>query len=121
MMIGDMDMIASIKDKHLQDVDFFTESGVWELRYYLRTFGHAHGERTYGLRVDKCYENGTVSETKATYSLTNSRSVAVNLARKFVKGTVPPCVLVEMAHEWVSEIEERLEAVMAVSSLSLAS
>ena len=78
-----------------------TEDGnSWILEYSLRSVLSGYGEALYGLRVDKRCMGGTLHEREETPAITASLDDATALAWKFVEGTVPPCVLLEMTDEW---------------------
>jgi hypothetical protein len=73
----------------------------WVLKYYVHTYGAGRKIPLYGLRVDKCpEENSQPIETEMTPALTASHAEMLTMARVFAKGSVPPCVLLEMADEW---------------------
>ena len=78
------------------------EQEKWLLKYYLRVYLVNEGEEMYGLRVDKFDENGALIETEATSAVTESHKTAQSLVDAFARGTVPPCVLMEMVDEWAS-------------------
>ena len=54
----------------------------------------------YGLRVDKRNLDGGLLEREETPAITSSLEEVTALANAFAKGTVPPCVLLEMVDEW---------------------
>jgi hypothetical protein len=73
-----------------------TESGQhWVLNYYV----HNPGAKRYGLHVEKRTEAGLLAEAETTPVLTASRTQAVTLAKKLARGSVPPCVLIEIMDE----------------------
>jgi len=74
----------------------------WVLVYYLQAI-HTHEGDVYALRVDKLSRDGVLLEKAETYGLTDSKKEALHMAMAFAKGTVPPCVLLEMADEYASE------------------
>ena len=70
------------------------------LEYSLRCVQGPEGEELYGLRVDKRFSNGNLLEREETEAVTSVMDEARALAEAFAAGTVPPCVLLEMADEW---------------------
>ena len=70
------------------------------LEYFLRLLTGQEDEVLYGLRVDKRTPGGMLLEREETPALTGSLEDATTLAKTFAKGTVPPCVLLEMVDEW---------------------
>ena len=82
----------------------------WVLEYYIQTLAtHDNGE-IYALRVDKVSTNGNLIEREETYGLTDSKKEALTMARAFAAGTVPPCVLMEMADEWLTDFIQKAPA-----------
>ena len=71
------------------------------LEYSLRYFTGPEEEALYGLRVDKRTTQGQLVEREETSAITASLEVAKALAEAFAAGTVTPCVLQEMVHEWL--------------------
>ena len=72
----------------------------WILVYYLQSMPSQHDGEIYALRVDKLSRDGILLEKAETYALTPSKKEALTMVNAFAKGTVPPCVLLEMADEW---------------------
>ncbi|MCL2360613.1 MAG: DUF6514 family protein [Defluviitaleaceae bacterium] len=73
------------------------------LGYFLCQHTGPEGEILYGLRVDKRHLEGGLIEREETPPLTGSLADATAMAEAFAKGTVPPCVLLEMVDEWYSQ------------------
>ena len=74
----------------------------WNLFYHLHIGTTEDGLEVYGLRVDKADVNGLVAESETAHAFTASKDEAMAMAHAFAAGTVPPCVLLEMADEWLS-------------------
>ena len=74
----------------------------WNLVYHLHFGTTEDGLEIYGLRIDKVGANGLVTESETTPAFTASKDEALAMARAFAAGTVPPCVLLEMADEWLN-------------------
>ncbi|MCL2204256.1 MAG: DUF6514 family protein [Defluviitaleaceae bacterium] len=82
----------------------------WVLVYYVQVISSRDDGELYALRVDKLATDGKVLEREQTCALTDSRLEAVEMAKAFAKGTVPPSVLVEMADEWITELTVNMPA-----------
>ncbi|MCL1843135.1 MAG: DUF6514 family protein [Defluviitaleaceae bacterium] len=83
------------------------ESGeTWVLNYYIQSVNSGEGITLYGLKIEKSTPEGVLFESEETGSITESYDEALIMAKAFAKGSVPPVVLLEMADEWYSEIEE---------------
>ena len=80
------------------------EGGSLLLEYFLRLWTGQEDEVLYGLRVDKRSPDGVLIEREETPALTGSIEEATALAKRFAKGTVPPCVLLEMVDEWYGDL-----------------
>lgn len=76
----------------------------WILVYYLRAINTQEGD-VYALRVDKLSRDGILLEKAETFGLTASKKEAMHMAMAFAKGTVPPCVLLEVADEYIMQNE----------------
>jgi hypothetical protein len=77
-----------------------TESGKrWVLNYFIHIIENNTDMPIYGLRVEKCNENGQLSEAETTPPFTDSYKEAVGLSKKLAQGGVPPCTLLEMVDE----------------------
>jgi len=91
------------QDEMLTNVNVQNEDGkCWLMKYYLRTIVGEGGKHFYALRVDQCDEAGTTEQTDATPAFTSSLDEAKALAERFARGTVMPCVLLEMVDDWAS-------------------
>lgn len=75
------------------------------LVYFVQTLPTLHDGDVYALRVDKLSRDGVQLEREETCAVTSSKNEALTMARAFARGTVPPCVLLEMADEWLSQTE----------------
>ena len=71
----------------------------WVLEYYLQACNGQEGEDLFGLRVDKCYEDGQLAERCETPAVTDSRVQALSLINAFARGTVTPCTLLELTND----------------------
>ena len=78
----------------------------WLLDYYLQTYECLSNERLYGMKVNKNTLEGVLVETEETFATTDNRSDALTMVNAFARGTVSPCVLLEMVDEWESEVED---------------
>ncbi|MCL2188486.1 MAG: DUF6514 family protein [Defluviitaleaceae bacterium] len=86
--------------ERITEVTIQQENGTqWVLVYYLQSISTREGD-VYALRVDKLSRDGVLLEKAETYGLTDSKKEAMHMAMAFAKGTVPPCVLTEMADEY---------------------
>jgi negative regulator of sigma E activity len=72
----------------------------WIFVYYLQVTPSREEGNLYAIRVDKLSRDGILLEKAETCALTASRTEAMTMVTAFAKGTVPPCVLSEMADEW---------------------
>ena len=89
-----------VRDEFIADAVMHLENGKkWLLQYYLRTYEKGLGKTLYGIRVDKCRTDGQLTETEATYPITESRVEAMVVLKAFCAGSVPPCTLLEMIDE----------------------
>jgi len=80
-----------------------TDNGVtWLLEYYLQTYESSDGVELYGVKVDKLGGDGTLKESSETFAITDEHGKAQEILTFLAKGSVPPCVLVEMVDEWFS-------------------
>ena len=84
-------------------VDLVSESGErWLLQYFLQEYQSSDGSALYGVRVDKLVPEGRLLESNETFAITDSRDKAAAIVEFLSKGTVPPCVLLDMVDEWFS-------------------
>ena len=89
--------------------EIHTESDeTWVLNYFIPETETESGETLYGLRIEKSSPDGTLYEFQETPFITNHREQALAMATAFAKGSVPPVTLLEMADEWLSELESAL-------------
>ncbi|MCL2363372.1 MAG: hypothetical protein FWC71_01775 [Defluviitaleaceae bacterium] len=75
----------------------------WIFVYFLQTITTERDEQFYALRVDKLSRDGVLLEREETCAFTDCRLEALAMANAFARGTVPPCVLLEMADEWAMQ------------------
>jgi hypothetical protein len=80
-----------------------TQGEHYVLVYFLQTLESAEDGDIYALRVDKLTRDGIQLEREETYAITGDKKEAMLMARAFARGSVPPCVLLEMADEWLSQ------------------
>ena len=79
-----------------------TDSGEkWALEYFLQIW--RDGSEFFGLRVEKSTLEGVIVEREETPAITDSRQSAMDIAKAFAAGSVPPSVLLEMVDEWCSD------------------
>ena len=72
----------------------------WIFVYFLQTITTERDEHFYALRVDKLSRDGVLLEREETCAFTDCKEEALAMAGAFARGTVPPCVLLEMTDEW---------------------
>ena len=78
------------------------------LEYTLLKQTGPEGEILYALRADKRAQAGYLLEREETPGLTGSLDDAIHMAKAFAAGTVPPCVLLEMAAEWLHPLSHTM-------------
>ena len=80
------------------------DNELWVLDYLLQVFEGENGD-SFGLRINKSTPSGVLYETEETLAITENRDDILIMAKAFAKGSVPPVTLLELADEWVSEVE----------------
>ena len=76
---------------------------LWIFVYFLQTIKTERNEHFYALRVDKLSRDGVLLEREETCAFTDNKEEALAMANAFARGTVPPCVLLEMTDEWSTQ------------------
>jgi len=83
----------------------------WLLQYFLQTYQSSDMTQMYGVRVEKLSSEGKLLESKETFAITDDRDKALKVIDFLASGDVPPCVLMEMVHDWLSgEVETAVVA-----------
>ena len=98
------------QDEWVATVEMNTECNEkWILDYYLQRLDAKNEDEQditfFGIRVDKSNPEGVLHEREATHAITENHETALEMARAFAKGIVPPVTLLEMTDEWLSESE----------------
>ena len=81
----------------------------WVLDYYVQTYQSSNGSELYGIKVDKLDDEGVIAESSETFAITDDRNKAMSMLSFLAKGSVPPCVLLEMVDEWFAAFELNAE------------
>jgi len=76
------------------------DGGSWVLQYFLQTYQSTDETPMFGVRVEKLTQEGKLLESNETFAITASRDEALDIADYLAKGTVPPCVLMDLVEEW---------------------
>lgn len=88
------------RDEWLADAEIQTDDGAWwTLRYYVRETLSRQTKTSYGIKVEKYTITGELTESNSTPSLTGSYAEAAELAKRLARGSVTPCVLLELVDE----------------------
>jgi len=91
----------------VETAEITTERGTtWKLSYYLQTYESSDGTKAFGIKVDKLSANDEIVEQAETFAITKDFYKARAITAYLAKGTVPPCVLLEMVDEWFSSEDE---------------
>ena len=72
----------------------------WLLEYYLQTVKTPEDGTLYGIKVEKSTLDGVLTESEETFAITDNRDEIMLMINAFARGTVPPCVLLEMVDDW---------------------
>lgn len=77
----------------------------WILDYYVQSYQSSNGSELYGIKVDKLDEEGIIAESSETFAITDDKDKAMSMLSFLAKGSVPPCVLLEMVDEWFATFD----------------
>ena len=95
----------SVKAPAAQAEMVINEKVRWVLDYYVQSYQSSNGSELYGIKVDKLDSEGVVAESSETFAITDDKNKAMSMLSFLAKGSVPPCVLLEMVDEWFAAFE----------------
>ena len=95
-----------LNEEWFNKAEYETECGErWVLDYFIKAFEGEEGAEVYGLSVNKSTPEGLLCDSEDTGAISENRTSLLQMATAFVNGIVPPCTLVELADDWISEKE----------------